>query len=215
MQVQQDRQQIRHPSFARALQGAALLLLLLLSVLVAACGGGSTTDMANLGNPPVTVTVNLGGNSSSPTPALPNYWCGAWATNTSPVFNSTSTVGVYAKFTRNVNGNPEGINNATAQATVIWPGGGTSTQTVQTTSDGLAVFYVSVANEAGAVNQITYVTVSFTATDGTTCNVGTDRAAFFTLTVVSPTPTKGTPGPGNGKGTPPATGTGTPVRQGG
>lgn len=212
MQAQQDKQQASRVSLTRSLQGAALLLLVLLSVLVAACGGSTTTGMANLGNPPVTVTVNLGGGAVSPTPPLPNYWCGAWATNTSPVFNTTSSVGVYAKFMQNVNGNPEGINNATAQATVIWPGGGTSTQTVQTTSDGLAVFYISIANEAGAVNQITYITVSFTAPNGSTCNIGTDRAAFFTLTVVSPTPTKGTPGSTNGKGTPPATGPGTPVR---
>ncbi len=176
--------------------GSVLLFFLLLSVLIVACGSNPSTANVNLGAPPVTVTIDLGNNTTnvSPTPPLAPYWCGAWATNTSPIFNSTATVGVYAKFTQNVNGNPVGVSGATATASITWPDGSVTTQGAITTSDGLAVFFVPVANRADAVNHLTFVTVSFQKDGAPPCNVTADRAAFFTLIVVSPTPSKGTPG---------------------
>jgi hypothetical protein len=188
-----------HTSFAFSLKCGAILLFFLFSVLVVACGSNTGNTNNNFGGPSVTATINLGGNNLSPTPTLPPYWCGAWATSTSPLLSST--VGVYAKFVQNVNGNPEGIGAATATATVIWPDGATTSQSVMTTSDGLAVFYVPTANQTDALDKITYVTVMFQKNGTPGCQVGMDRAAFFTLVTA---PTKGTPG--TGKGTPTATG---------
>src|SRR5437588_12400646 len=106
-------------SFSLSLKCGAILLLFCLSVLIVACSSGAGGSSTDLGNPQVTVTIQLGANGS-PTPPLPDYWCGAWATQTAPVYNMTSTVGVYAKFVHNVNQNPEGIGGATAIATVYW-----------------------------------------------------------------------------------------------
>ncbi len=168
-----------------SLKCGAIFFLIFLSVLVVACGGNASND-TNLGNPAVTVTINLGNNKASPTPSLAPYWCGAWATNTTPAYNATTTVGVYAKFTHNVNGNPEGVNAATAIATVTWPNGNTTQAQTITTADGLAVFSISTADKSFAVNGITLVTVNFTKDGLPPCNVTPDRAAFFTLVIVSP-----------------------------
>ncbi len=172
-----------------------LLFFMLLSVLIVACGSNTSTASVNLGAPPVTVTIDLGNNNNtSPTPPLSPYWCGAWATDTSPIFNAASAVGIYAKFTQNVNGNPVGISGASATASITWPDGSVTTQGAITTSDGLAVFFVPIVNRTDAVNHLTFVTVSFQKDGIPPCNVTADRAAFFTLIVVSPTPGKGTPG---------------------
>jgi hypothetical protein len=213
MDMQAPRWKQWNTRLSLTIKCAALLMLFLLSVLVVACSsGGANTSNANLGNPPVTVTINLGNNNLSPTPTLSPYWCGAWATNTSPAFNATSEVGVYAKFVQNNNGNPAGIGGATAQATVMWPDGTAQTlPPTTTTPDGLAVFFVPARGDA--VNKITYITVTFTQPNGGPgCTVGIDRAAYFTLIATSPTPTKGTPPPG-GKG-PTGTPTGTPGKTG-
>ena len=173
-------------SFSLSLKCGAILLLFFLSVLIVACSseaGGSSTD---LGNPQVTVTIQLGANGS-PTPPLPPYWCGAWATQTSPVYNTTSTVGVYAKFIHNINQNPEGIGGATAIATVYWADQSNNTYTTTTSNDGLAVFSIPIGGRAADVNTVTLIKVDFVAKDGTTCHVQEDRQAFFTLLVISPT----------------------------
>jgi hypothetical protein len=173
----------------------AVFLFLLLNVLVVACG--SSNNGAAISNPAATMTIQAANASGSPTPTVSPVWCGAWATQASPAINMTSNVGVYAKYTQNVNGNPQGVDGATAIATVEWPGGNTQTFTATTTADGLAVFSIPVANQQAAIDRITLVTVQFSKTGVAPCTVGADRAAFFTLVVVSPT---ASPGAGNGNG---------------
>lgn len=169
-------------SYAFYLKCGAVFVLFLLSILIVACGSGTDTS---LGQPPVTVTINLGQSNGSPTPSLPDYTCSAWVTNTSPSVFSNSVIGVYAKFVHNVNGNPEGVYPASATATVMWPDGNVDI-TSNTTSDGLAVFSVSTANRAADLNKIVLVTVSFTGPQGVPpCTIGVDQAAYFTLVVAS------------------------------
>jgi len=190
----------RKPNTVLYLKYGAILLLFLLSVLIVACSGsdGTANTTTNLNGPVVTVTIHLGdGYGTSPTPPLSDYYCGAWATQTSPALNVTSNVGVYAKFTHNVNGNPEGVEGATATAIVQWPDGTSDTLTDSTTPDGLAVFSIPVTDKTSAVNKITLVKVTFSKPGVPTCAVDVDRAAFFTLIVVSPTPS---PDNGNGNG---------------
>jgi hypothetical protein len=168
------------------LKSGAILLLFLLSVLIVACSSSTPTN-TNLGSPPVTVTINLNQSGLSPTPPLPAYTCGAWVTNTTPGFNMNAVINVYAKFIHNVDENPVGVGNANAQATVLWPDGSTSNVTATTTSDGLAVFPVSVKSAAFAIGKVVLVTVAFTSPDGHTCQIAADQAAYFTLVVISPT----------------------------
>jgi len=186
-----------HTSSSLYLKCGAIFLLFLFSVLIVACGGNGTDT--NLGQPPVTVTINLGQFDGSPTPTLPAYTCSAWVTNTTPGINTNSTIGVYAKFVHNTNNNnPEGVYPASATATVLWPEGNVNVSAT-TTQDGLAVFSVSTANRAADINKIILVTVNFTASNGTTCVVNVDRAAFFTPVYAtstagaSPTPGSGSP----------------------
>jgi len=166
----------------------SILSLLLVSMLVVACGTNSS-NMANSGNPAVTATINLNSNTISPTPALPQYSCGAWATQSTPPFG-TAAVAVYAKFVQMVKtnpndpndvGNPQGIGGATAIATVLWPDG-TQAQLAGTTgTDGLVAFAVSTVGRADAINRITFVTVQFAKDGVPPCTVDQTRAAFFTL----------------------------------
>lgn len=189
MQAQQSKQWKTRVGTSLYVKCGAVFLLFLLSVLIVACSSGATTTNGDLGNPPVTVTIQLGNDNNSPTPPLPDYSCGAWATNTSPSLSNTSTVGVYAKFVHNVAGNPVGEDQATATALVQWPDGSTTTQTVQTTGDGLAVFSVSIIGRAYAINKFTFISVTFTKSGTPGCTVPQDRVAFFTIVVVSPTAT--------------------------
>jgi hypothetical protein len=175
-------------SFSLSLKCAVILLLFSLSVLIVACSSGAGGSSTDLGNPQVTVTIQLGANGS-PTPPLPNYWCGAWATQTSPVYNSASTVGVYAKFVHTMNQNPVGVAGASATAIVHWADGTSNTQTAATTPDGLAVFSIPTGGRAADINTVTLIEVDFVAKDGTTCKVQNDRQAFFTLTGGSSTAT--------------------------
>ena len=188
MQSQSEKQWYPGSSLPFSVKSGALFLLFLLSVLIAACGSNGTTASNDLGNAPVTVTISLGNDNGSPTPPVVPYWCGAWATNTTPAFSS-GVVGVYAKFTQTVNLNPVGVGGASATATVIWPDNSTSTQTVTTTSDGLAVFAISLTDRATAVGKFTFVSVSFHKDGLPDCTIPPDRRAFFTLVVVSPTST--------------------------
>src|SRR5579859_998265 len=126
-------------TFSLSIKCGVALLLILLSVLVVACGGGTGANVANLGDPQATITINMNANSCSPTPALPGEWCGAWVTNPTPASTAT-TIAVYAKFTKNVNGNPVGIGGATGTAHVMWTPGDIETYTATTTSDGLWSF---------------------------------------------------------------------------
>src|SRR5947209_17501575 len=82
------------------LKYGTILLLILLGVVVVACGGGATN--ANLGQPNVTVTINLGQSDGSPTPHLPGNTSSAWSTNTQLGSNISPTSGVYPKLATNV-----------------------------------------------------------------------------------------------------------------
>ena len=185
-------------SLSLHLKCGAIFLLFLLSVLIVACG--SNASNTNLGQPAATVTINLDQSNSSPTPPLPEYSCSAWTTNTSPGIN-TPTIGVYAKFVHNVNGNPQGVYPASGTATVLWPDGNTVNVSANTTSDGLAVFPVSTSDRSADLNKIVLVTVAFQGPTGVPpCTVTSDRAAFFTLVITTGTgsgtssPTVGTTG---------------------
>ncbi len=205
------------------LKCSVTLSLLMVSVLIVACGSNADSNTANLGSPPVTVTIDMNSSVGSPTPALPDYWCGAWATQSSPPFG-TSTVGVYAKFVHNVKtnpndpnevGNPQGVENATATATVSWPDGTEAQVTGTTGADGLVAFPISTANRSDAINKITFVTVQFMKDGIPPCTVDRARAAFFTL-VVGNQNGSGTPGTspgGGGQGNPGPRPTGTPVKK--
>jgi hypothetical protein len=185
MRLQMWKQWKTTISLSLSLKCGAILLLFLFSVLIVACGGTATN--ANIDQPDVTVTINLGQDNGSPTPPLPEYTCSAWVTNTSPGINNSSTIGVYAKFVHNVNGNPEGVYPAQGTATVLWPDGNVNV-TANTTSDGLVIFPVSTANRSADLNKIILVTIAFQGPQGVPpCNVSVDRAAFFTLVVSSAT----------------------------
>jgi hypothetical protein len=199
MEPHADTRKKKGPGFSLYLKCSAVLVLFFFSVLIVACGGGTANSNAqsNLTNPEVTVTINLGNTNTTPLPTMTPYTCGAWTTNASPAYNASTEIAVYAKFTQNVNGDPQGIDAATAIATIHWGDGTTDQQTVNTTSDGLAVFDFNASNKQAAVGKLTLVTVTFTK-DGTPgCTVGTDRAAFFTLIVSTPT-ASGTPSDNNG-----------------
>ena len=174
----------------RIIKCSAISFLFFTSILIVACSanGGSQIDP---GTPIVTVTIKLGQDIASPTPPLSNYYCGGWATDTSPPFSSTSTVSVFGKVTHTVTvdgiSNPEGVNDATAVALIQWPDGTTDTMSVTTTSDGLAVFPVAI--KASAINKLVIIMISFTSAQGVLlCK--NPSVAYFTAVLVSPTPTK-------------------------
>jgi hypothetical protein len=181
----------------KLLKSGGLLLLFLFSIFIIACSGDTgNTNTVNTNGPVVTVTIRMGANAqqASPTPKLPPLWCGAWTTQSTPLYDESqdekATVAVYAKFTKNVNGNPAGIEGATAIATVHWPGGSTEQQTVTTTGDGLAVFFVSLHNKGFAVDKVTLISVNFSKSGVGECKVDPeDNPAFFSL-LAKPSPTK-------------------------
>lgn len=165
-----------------SLKCGSVLFLFLVSVLVAACGASNTTQVP--ATPAVTVTINLNQTFSSPTPPLPPYSCGAWATQTTPAYSPNGIEEIYAKYVKNVNGNPEGVGGATGVATVQWPTSSSQTFQETTTSDGLAVFPVPM--QPDALNHVVLVSVTFTPPNGgNTCTVS--QPAFFTAIYASPT----------------------------
>src|SRR5579883_527708 len=166
------------------LKSGSVCFLFLISVLIVACGANNSAQVP--GSPPVTVTINLDQTFGSPTPALPPYSCGAWATQSTPAYAPNAIVDVYAKFVQNVNGNPVGMGGAHAVAYVSWPDGTSSQIPETTTSDGLAVFPIPL--QPSALKGIVLVAVSFTSADGQhTCSVTQNQRAFFTAIQVSPT----------------------------
>ena len=212
MQSQLDKKRTRFFLLAKC---AGILAFFVVAVIVVACGS-DTTQVAP-GTPVATLTIVFGQSNASPTPALAPYYCGGWATDTTPAYSPNSVVNVYGKFTQTVDGNPVGVNGASAVATVIWPNGNTETEKTTTASDGLAVF--SIAIQASAINHVVLVQMSFTAPNGTSCNL--TSPAFFTALVVSLTATNtAVPSPiSSGTATPSVTpsvspspgGTGTPT----
>jgi hypothetical protein len=182
--------------FSLYLKCGAIFLLLLTSFIIVACSTtGSDTATTNLGAPPVTVTIQFNNDlTTTPLPGQPAYLCGAWITNTSPGYIPGSTVPVYAKFIHLVNGNPQGVASARAQATLLLANGTSQgLQSTVTGPDGLAVFSFQLPNDPNIANRNNLVTVSFTAPDGSSCKVDQDRAAYFTPMLVTPTVTS-TPG---------------------
>ena len=186
----------------------AIFFLFFISILIVACSSNGTSQL-NPGTPVVTVTIKLGQDTGSPTPPLSQYYCGGWATDTSPPFTSTSTVSVFGKFTQNVDGNPVGVSGATATAQIQWPDGTSDTITETTTSDGLAVFPVVI--KPSAINKLVTISITFTKTGIPQCT--RPSVAYFTAILVSPTPTKtAIPSPSTTpNGSPSPVGSGTPT----
>jgi hypothetical protein len=186
MQLQQPQKN----TLSLYLKFGALVFLLFLSVLIAACSSNGGSTQLNPGTPVATVTINLNQFSGSPTPPLKAYYCGGWATDTTPAFNPNSIVNVYGKVTQNVYGNPVGVPNVTATATILWPDGSQSTLTATTTLDGLAVFPVAI--KANSLFKEVLVQIDFQITSSTgqviSCKVPLG-AVFFTPIQASPTPT--------------------------
>lgn len=186
----------------------ALVLLFTFCLFVVACGSTANNSQADLDNPVVTVTVGLNGSDSSPTPVLPDYLCGAWATDTTPVINPgqpDQPISIFAKFVHTVDENPVGVDGATATATILWPDQSTDTAATRTTPDGLAVF--SIPLKPDAVNKLVFVQVTFTKDGTPPCQVS--QPAYFTPVLVSPTATPSPVQP-TPFGTPPPFGTPTP-----
>lgn len=201
-----SRQHKKNTILTLILKSGAIFFLLLLSILIVACSGNGSNQV-DPGTPVVTVTIDLGKVIGSPTPTLSHYYCGGWATDTSPPFSTTSIVSVFGKVvTVDGNSNPEGVNGAIATATIQWPDGTTETKSVTTTSDGLAVFPVAI--KSSAINKLVTIMISFsTEQDVLLCKI--PSAAYFTAILVSPTPTNtAVPSP---TGTPSVTPTGSPT----
>jgi hypothetical protein len=173
----------RTTTFVLLAKCAGILLFFVLAVIVVACSDGSAQTLP--GTPVATLTIVFGQSNASPTPPLAPYYCGGWATNTTPAYTPNGVIDVYGKFTQTISGNPVGVNGATAVATVFWPDGNTSTEKTTTGSDGLAVFTISI--QASAINHVVLVQMNFTAPNGTTCSL--TSPAFFTAIVASPTAT--------------------------
>lgn len=191
------KQPARSHTLTLSVKCGSIFLLFLFSVLVVACG--SNASGVGLGQPQVTVTIDL--NGGSPTPSLQPYYCTTWVTSTTPGINNGGIVPVYAKFVQMVNGNPQGVDQASAVADVAWPDGNTATVTATTTADGLAVFPVSTANRGADIGRFTFVTVTFSKPGVPSCAVTGNQAAFFVLSYVTPAATASPPG------APPATAT--------
>ena len=197
-------------SFSFYLKCAGIALLFLLCALIAACSGFGNESQTDLNNPVVTVTIDINGTNSSPTPPLSPYLCGAWLTNTTPAYNPDRPISVFAKFVQTNTpqnpGNPVGVDGATGTATIQWPDGSTDTVTEKTTSDGLAVFPIIVKPEAA--NKVVLVQITFTKDGLDPCTVA--QPAYFTPFISSPTPTP-TPTPSDNGGFPFPTDTATPT----
>lgn len=176
-----------------------IFLLLLLTVVVVACGSNSTQVAP--GTPVATLTVVFGQPIASPTPVLAPYYCGGWATDTSPAYSPNSVVNVYGKYTHTVDGNPVGVGGAAAVATVLWPDGSSVTEQTTTGSDGLAVF--SITMQASAINHVVLIQMRFSIPNVPPCNL--TSPAFFTAIQVSPTPTNTAMPSPTGAGSPGAT----------
>jgi hypothetical protein len=89
-----------------------------------------------------------------------------------------------------VNGNPQGVAGASAQATLYLANGAvTPLQATATGQDGLAVFSFQLPNDPNIANRNNLVTVTFTGANGAACTVDQTKAAYFTPMLVTPTVT--------------------------
>ncbi|HVB73620.1 MAG TPA: hypothetical protein VNE38_08700 [Ktedonobacteraceae bacterium] len=165
------------------LKCGGIFFLFLLTVIVAACGGSGGQTIP--GTPVATLTVVFGQFQASPTAPLAPYYCGGWATDTSPAYSPNSVVNIYGKFTQTISGNPVGVGGASVTATVLWPDTTNESETVKTSSDGLAVFTITI--QASAINHVVLVEMTFTSPSGYVCKL--TSPAFFTAIQISPTAT--------------------------
>ncbi len=176
-------------SFSFYLKCGAIALLFLLCAFIAACSSDGSDSQSNPSNPLTTGTIDLNGSNSSPTPPMPPYLCGAWVTNNSPAFSPDRPISVFAKFVQTNTpqdpGNPVGVDGATGTATIQWPDGSTETVTAKTTSDGLAVFPITIKPDAA--NKMVLVEITFTKDGVDSCTA--PQPAYFAPILVSPTPT--------------------------
>src|SRR2546421_3633364 len=161
---------------------SGVVLLMLSMVLIVSCG--SDTSQNAPGTPVATITIRFGQFSGSPTPDLNGFYCGGWATNTTPHYSMNGIEYVYGKFTQTVQGNPVGVNNAAAVATILWPDGSTQVENATTRSDGIAVFAIPL--RPSAINHLVQIQITFSS-GSQTCTI--PSAAFFTAVVASPTAT--------------------------
>lgn len=183
---------------------SGIVLLILSMVFIVSCG--SDNSQVAPGTPVATITISFGQLGGSPTPPLNGYYCGGWATDTTPLYSMNGTEYVYGKFTQTVQGNPVGVNNASAMATILWPDGTTQVENTTTSTDGIATFIIPL--RASAINHLVLIQIKFTS--GTeTCTI--PSAAYFTAIIASPTPTNtAMPSPTNTT-TPTVTPTGSPT----
>lgn len=189
METEEHQERTIKYHISLCLKGGSLLLCLLLSTLVIACGASDATTTSILAGPQATFTIRFSNHMSSPVPAIASYLCGAWITDSTPVFKPGNKIPVYAHFIQNVNGNPIGVTGANAQAHVEWADGYRDSAVATTQSDGLAVFYFTIPNRPSMVDRNNLVMVSFTGSHRETCNVDNhpQPAAYFTLINGAPT----------------------------
>jgi hypothetical protein len=161
---------------------SGIALLMLSMVLIVSCG--SDTSQNAPGTPVATITIRFGQFSGSPTPDLNGLYCGGWATNTTPPYSMNGIEYIYGKFTQTVQGNPVGVNNAAAVATILWPDGSTQVDNATTGSDGIAVFAIPL--RPSAINHLVQIQITFSS-GSQTCTI--PSAAYFTAVVASPTAT--------------------------
>ncbi len=83
---------------------SGVVLLMLSMVFIVSCG--SATSQNAPGTPVATITIRFGQFSGSPTPDLNGFYCGGWATNTTPPYSMNGIEYIYGKFTQTVQGNP-------------------------------------------------------------------------------------------------------------
>jgi len=151
-------------------------------VFIVSCG--SATSQNAPGTPVATITISFGQFSGSPTPDLNGFYCGGWATNTTPPYSMNGIEYIYGKFTQTVQGNPVGVNHAAAVATILWPDGSTQVENATTGSDGIAVFAIPL--RPSAINHLVQIQITFSS-GSQTCTI--PSAAYFTAVVASPTAT--------------------------
>lgn len=97
-----------------------------LLLLLTACG-----PTAHQIQPQPTSTINKSFQAKvSPVPTPATYRCGAWASNNAP--NAFSTISIYAKLTRDVNG----VGGATAVAVVHFPNNDVTLDQIATSDSG-------------------------------------------------------------------------------
>jgi hypothetical protein len=154
-------------------------------MIMVACSGESGQYVP--ATPQATITIVFDHNT--PTPSLLLYYCGGWATDTTPGYSAKGIVMVNGKFTHTVSGNPVGVANATATAIVLWPDGTTETEQETTSSDGVVVFTVPL--RSSALNHLVQIQITFTSPDGVTCSI--PQAAYFAANLASPTPSASPP----------------------